>query len=203
MRIIAGEARGKKLIVPRDRISRPPLDQIRKSLFSILHGRYEGRPVLDLFAGIGAFGLEAVSRGADHVVLVERAPKAVAALEANVAHLGFLGRATVVAGDAFRLPELAADPSHGYGVVFFDPPFPFFYDAPGRKKIVTRLTQLLRSGALGRGGVVVVRQPKRCREPLPFPVAETRNYGVSVVHLIEANALEDLNESDSIDGGSR
>jgi 16S rRNA (guanine966-N2)-methyltransferase len=199
MRIIAGEARGKKLVSPMDRTSRPPLDQIRKSLFSILEGRYEGRPVLDLFAGVGAFGLEAASRGASHVVLVERAAQAVSALQTNVENLGFLGRCSVIAGDAFRGPDLAAVPPPGFALVFLDPPFPFFYDDAGRKRIGTRLQELLGSGALAPDAVIVVRQPRRCREALPVPVAETRRYGASVVCLIEA---AEAGTSIPVDGGS-
>ena len=80
MRIIAGSARGKKLIAPRDRSIRPALDRIRESLFSIIGPRVESVRVLDLFSGTGAFGLEALSRGARHVTFVDRSPDAIACI---------------------------------------------------------------------------------------------------------------------------
>src|SRR2546422_4878742 len=102
MRIIGGEARGRPIRTPAGRETRPALDRVRESVFAILGERLEGASVLDLFAGAGGFGLEAVSRGAHRVVFVERDPAALRVLERNIRDLGFGGRAEVVKGDALR-----------------------------------------------------------------------------------------------------
>src|SRR6185295_5984670 len=95
LRIVAGRWRGRRLVAPRGRDTRPTSDRVREALFSIL-GPLEGERVLDLFAGSGALGLEALSRGAASATLVERAPAALRALRDNVADLG--AGAEVVAG---------------------------------------------------------------------------------------------------------
>src|SRR5271169_6557985 len=87
VRVIAGRYGGRRLVVPSGRLVRPTADRVREALFSIL-GDLDGASVLDLFAGSGALGLEALSRGAEHAVLVERAAPAWAAIEANIAALG-------------------------------------------------------------------------------------------------------------------
>ena len=113
MRIIAGEARGKKLLGPRDDSIRPALDRIRESLFSVLDDAFENGLVLDLFAGVGAFGLEALSRGAREVVFVENAPASLEVLNENIRLLGAEAQSRVVRADALKyarkLERLAFD----------------------------------------------------------------------------------------------
>src|SRR4029450_4259634 len=96
MRIIGGEAPGRKPAPPKDRATRPLLDRIRESIFSSLEGSFEGRRVLDLFAGTGSFGLEAVSRGARQAVFVENGAAALAVLNRNIETLGFGSRTEVI-----------------------------------------------------------------------------------------------------------
>lgn len=124
-RIIAGQARGRRLAVPPGRRVRPTTDRVRESVFSMLGSMdlVVGARVLDLFAGTGALGLEALSRGAAEAVFVERDRAALAALRANIGTCGFGSRARVVASDAERFlaaggtaPDLVlADPPYRYG----------------------------------------------------------------------------------------
>ena len=161
-RVIAGEAGGRRLAVPDGRNTRPTSDRAREGLFSTvssISGPLAGAWVLDLYAGSGAVGLEALSRGAEHVLLVEHAARAVRVIRQNIEALGLPG--AVVAADRVervlaRGPAPAAGQDgpapaggqhgparHRYDVVFADPP----YAMPGTE--VTRMLTLLLSGADG------------------------------------------------------
>ena len=149
MRIVAGRHRGRKLMAPPGLDTRPTSDRAREALFNILeHGEppLEGCRFLDLFAGSGAVGLEAASRGAGRVLLVEKARAAQAAARANIAHLGEAERVTLRAGDATRLGR-AAEP---FDIVFLDPPY-------GSGLVATALA------GLARGGWLAPRGPPRGR----------------------------------------
>jgi 16S rRNA (guanine966-N2)-methyltransferase len=185
VRIVAGEARGRRLLGPRDRTSRPPLDRTRESIFSILQDRFAGRAVLDLFAGTGSLGLEAVSRGATSALFVEEARQALEILRRNIAALGFESRCEVVAGSALALPRLGAVKPPGFALVFLDPPFKMFLDRDQGRRVYQRLEELLSSPALEPGGMVVLRQPATSPARPPVSVLETRDYGESIVLFLE------------------
>lgn len=125
MRIIAGAWRGRRLVAPDGDTTRPTADRARQALFDRLaHAPWAGREmlegagVLDAFAGTGALGLEALSRGAANAVFIERDRRALAALRANVAACGAQARSQVIAGDATRPP-----PGRACGLVLLDPPY--------------------------------------------------------------------------------
>lgn len=121
LRIIAGEWRGRKLVAPAGQQTRPTADRTRETLFSMLASRlgsFEGLRVADLFAGSGALGLEALSRGAAHATFVEADRAAVKAIEANAAALGAKDRTIIRALSAAKLP--ASEP---FDLVFADPPY--------------------------------------------------------------------------------
>jgi len=121
MRIIAGEWRGRKLVAPAGQQTRPTADRTRETLFSMLASRLgslEGLRVADLYAGSGALGLEALSRGAAHATFIENERAAIKAIEANIKALGATGRVEIRPISAARLP--AVQP---YDVVFADPPY--------------------------------------------------------------------------------
>lgn len=120
VRIIGGEWRSRRLHFPAVAGLRPTPDRTRETLFNWLQGQVAGKRCLDLFAGSGALGLEALSRGAVHVVLVEKHPQAARALQANLQTLGAQERATVVQDDALRYLQREAMP---FDLVFLDPPF--------------------------------------------------------------------------------
>lgn len=122
MRIIAGEWRGRKLVAPKGDTTRPTADRTRETLFSMLVSRlgsFEGLSVLDLFAGSGALGLEALSRGAASCMFVEQDAEALKALRCNIETLATRGTATVQAGSATALGPARAAPD----LILLDPPY--------------------------------------------------------------------------------
>ncbi|MEJ5919579.1 MULTISPECIES: 16S rRNA (guanine(966)-N(2))-methyltransferase RsmD [unclassified Corynebacterium] len=149
-RIIAGEARGRRLVTPKGTDTRPTLDRAREAIFSSWSTRFgiEGTNVLDLFAGSGALGLEAASRGADQVTLVENSPKAIAAIRTNMqtvghprCHLAEMKVSTFLSGT----------PSQQFDRVIADPP----YDLSG--EAVTEMLEALRP-FLADGAVVTIER---------------------------------------------
>ena len=151
MRVIAGERRGRRLLVPRGLSVRPPLARVKTSLFDILasRGLVDGAQILDLFAGSGALGIEALSRGAESVVFVERDHTALRVLEENLAANRFETRSSIVPEScSVVLPRLARR-AGAFDGVFVDPP----YDS----EWVHRTLQMLGSGdVLRESGWVAV-----------------------------------------------
>jgi len=123
MRVIAGEAKGRRLVAPKGLGTRPTADRVREALFGIVAPRIAGARVLDLFAGSGAVGIEALSRGAARAVFVERDRAALAALRQNLARLGFEPRARVIARDAQAALRDLARAGARFELVFLDPPY--------------------------------------------------------------------------------
>ena len=121
MRVIAGELKGRRLAQPPAATTRAATDRIRESLFAILDPIIEGARVLDLFAGAGSLGIEAISRGAARATFVDRDRAAIAAIRANVDAMGIAGRARVVASSVTTF--LAGDTGGPYDLVLCDPPF--------------------------------------------------------------------------------
>ena len=174
-RVIAGSARGRRLAVPAGSLTRPTSDRTREALFSAVQsavGDLEGRRVLDLYAGSGAVGIEALSRGAAHAALVEHDAKALRAIRANLHTLGLPG-ATVIAEKVDR--ALATGPQAPYDVVFADPPYALDDAALGRT-----LAALADNGWLADDALVVVERSSRGAEPA-WPAAieplRSRKYG--------------------------
>src|SRR5258705_3751728 len=123
MRIIAGALKGRRLTTPKGDTTRPTADQVRIALLDTLMPWLPGARVLDLFAGAGGVGLEALSRGAAHATLVERDARAVGALRANVATLGVETAARVVRDDVARALSALAGARGRVDVLFLDPPY--------------------------------------------------------------------------------
>ncbi len=120
MRIIAGSARGKQLATLKGEHTRPTLERVKEGVFSAVQFWVPGARVLDLFAGSGQLGLEALSRGAVHCTFVENDAKAQEVLRKNIEHTGFSGSAQVVKADALRF---LATTSERYDLVLLDPPY--------------------------------------------------------------------------------
>jgi 16S rRNA (guanine966-N2)-methyltransferase len=158
MRVIAGLFKSRTIRAPRGDEVRPTSDRVRESLFSILAGEIDGSSVLDLFAGAGTLGIEAVSRGAKFVTFVEMSSKVVGILKANLESLGIEDRTAVFAGDVFEALEELSRRRSRFGVVFIDPPY---YKGTAQRAVEA----LARSGLVGEGGTVVVEHESR-RLPL-------------------------------------
>lgn len=166
MRVIAGELRGRRLTAPRGAATRPTADRVREALFSIL-GDLSDLRVLDLYAGSGALGIEALSRGAAHAEFVDSSHDAVAAIRRNLSELGL--DAPVHRRDA--LAHLAAAAARTpFDLVFLDPPYD---SAPG---IGPRLAERL-PAVLTEDAVIVTESNKRAPLELPFELLRERTYG--------------------------
>jgi 16S rRNA (guanine966-N2)-methyltransferase len=121
MRVIAGEAKGRALVLPRGGGTRAATDRIRETLFAILEPELEGARVADLFAGAGSLGIEALSRGAARATFVERGAEALKAIRRNLETTGFAARSLVVAANV--IAYLDSRPRGPFDIVFCDPPF--------------------------------------------------------------------------------
>ena len=149
MRIIAGQRRGHKFDGPRDRLTRPTSDMVRESIFNILGEAVEGLVVLDLFAGTGALGLEALSRGAERAIFVERNRENAALIRRNIATLRYEDRAEVVVADAYRWAKGFVATDGEPVVVFLDPPYADYEDQPARVgKLLDGLIRTLPVGSI-------------------------------------------------------
>jgi 16S rRNA (guanine966-N2)-methyltransferase len=164
VRVVAGRYGGRRLSAPRGTRTRPTADRVREALFSML-GDVDGARVLDLYAGSGALGIEALSRGAGSAVFVERDPRAAAAIERNLAAVGV--EATVARQDALRFLGRAEGQ---FDLVFCDPP----YDSASRLAgpLAERLPALTSEDAR-----IVTESDKRNPLELPFPLLTERTYG--------------------------
>ena len=179
-RVIAGEVGGRRLAVPDGRDTRPTSDRAREGLFatvSSMRGSLAGARVLDLYAGSGAVGLEALSRGAAHVLLVESGTRARQVIRGNIKTIGLTG-AEVIGGRVERVLARGPSPSAGggqYDIVFADPP----YALPGEH--VTRMLSVLADRAwLAPGALVIVERATRSgpvRWPAGFVPDRARRYG--------------------------
>ena len=185
-RIIGGVAGGRSLRTPAGEATRPTTDRVREALFSILESRVgslHGLSVLDLYAGSGAIGLEAASRGASSVTLVEKDRRTAALIRRNADDLGL--HVTVVASPVARfLARSAGGPSTAPGdvdVAFADPPYPLASSA-----VAADLTALAAHGWLAPSALVVVERSARDRTwawPEAFEEEDRRTYGETVLLL--------------------
>lgn len=171
MRVIAGRLGGRRLVAPRGLATRPTSDRVREALFSML-GDVAGAVVLDLYAGTGALGIEAISRGAARAVFVENARPAVASLRENLGALGLDPQAKVLAQPAARaVPDLARQGP--FDLIFLDPPYAALAEIPAM------VAALEKAGAIGVEVRIVIEHATRDAAPalaglIPEP---TRAYG--------------------------
>jgi 16S rRNA (guanine966-N2)-methyltransferase len=174
-RIIGGEYGGRRLVTPDGRDTRPTADRVREALFNTLQTLVDlsGARFADLYAGSGAVGLEAASRGASHVLLVEDGPAAARAARSNIAALG---AGAVVTLTAVKVERLAAKPpERPFDVIFADPPYALADDA-----LAEVLAGLAGNGWLAPEGLLVVERATRApqpRWPAEMSAERTRRYG--------------------------
>lgn len=177
MRVIAGSRKGHKLLAPRGRATRPTSDRVRENVFNLV-GPVEGARVLDLFAGSGALGIEALSRGAASAVFVEQAPEAVRTIERNLDRLRLAG-ARVVRGDVLRAIAQEVAAGAEYDLVLVDPPYSVLTEIQPR--LARHLPPLVAAG-----GLLVVEADARATLELPLPERTSRRYGQTRVTVFEA-----------------
>lgn len=180
MRIIAGMYRGRTLTALRDLSIRPTADRVKQTIFDILATRMDldGARVLDLFAGSGSLGLEALSRGAAHVTFIEKARTSLKALDKNIRTLGCEDRSTTHQADVFWFLRNAHQP---YDLVFVDPPYAL-------ETIGTLPSVIAGSGVLRTGSFVVMEHSRESDVPVPkdsFEVLQ-KSFGQTVLLILKA-----------------
>jgi len=175
MRVIAGQYRGRTLIAPKGDIARPTTDRVKEAMFGVLQFQIEGQRVLDAFAGSGALGIEALSRGAAHVDFIERDPLCLKALADNMQMVEDASRYRILKGDAPSvLPSLGQ-----YDLMLLDPPYDEgYYDA------MLRLAH--EHGNLSPDAIVVMecRRKFDFSPPMEYNFTKRRDYGdISLIFL--------------------
>jgi 16S rRNA (guanine966-N2)-methyltransferase len=178
MRVIAGAYGGRRLAAPKGAATRPTSDRVREALFSLL-GPLDGARVLDLYAGSGALGIEALSRGARHATFADSAPAAARAIEANLTALQVPSEACELRRqDARAVLRSARGARREYDLVFLDPPYRL---AAGLGR---ELSPLL-AGVLAPGARVVSESDRRAPLALELPLTDERRYGDTLIRIHE------------------
>lgn len=180
MRIISGEFKSRKISFPKNRLTRPMTDRSKETVFNILGGLVIGKHVLDLFAGSGSLGLEAISRGALDVTFVDQGDWATKIIRKNLADLAIERKASVIQTDVFRAIDKFKKAGQSFSLVFVDPPF----DKGLVKKTLIKLDQ---SGIVLPFGQIVVGHTRQ--EELPdtlqeLKVARTKKVGQACLSFL-------------------
>lgn len=189
MRIIAGEKGGRRLVCPRGLTTRPTLERVREAIFSRLAEAIPGAAVLDLFAGAGTLGLEALSRGAASVVFVENGRRALASLSENIKTLDLSDQTRLIRTDALAFIRRAGgggaripDSSPRFDLVFADPPY-----GKGIAQLTLQLLDSTAEALLAEGATVVIEAGRR--DPIDseslslLSQTGTREYGETTIHF--------------------
>ncbi len=181
LRIISGELKGRRLETPPDATSTRPLpDRVRVALFNMLEGHWKDGVFVDVFAGTGSFGLEAVSRGVERVVLIERDKDAAARLRRNIEALAVEDRAALVRADGLGPAALAAATSAGtrVHVVFLDPPYAMMEDPATRGRVFEQFRRFVE--LLDPTGFGIIRTPWPLVDHEPDPRDPEHNVKIPV-----------------------
>ena len=180
MRIISGANKGKRLIMPNDKSTRPLKDMAKESVFNILtHAKYinfhlNGSKVLDLFSGVGSFGLECISRGSKLVFFLENYPPVLEILKSNISNLKYENKSKVINIDAFKINSNIFKGDQKFHIIFCDPPYK-------EKKIKLLLENIIEMDVLKKNGVIIIHRRKGDLDiyPKKFKIIDKKDYGLS------------------------
>ena len=180
MRIISGSNKGKKLIIPNDKTTRPLRDMAKESIFNILiHAKYinfhiKDSKVLDLFSGVGSFGLECISRGSKFVFFLENYPPVLKILKANISNLKYENKSKVIDIDAFTINNSIFKDDQKFQIIFCDPPYK-------EKKIELLIENIIEMNILEKNGIIIIHRKKGDLDTYPkkFKIIDKKNYGLS------------------------
>lgn len=175
LRIVAGSRRGRLIRVPQGSAVRPTSDRVREAVFSVV-GDVTGTRVLDVFAGTGALGLEALSRGAAHTTFVERDRRVADVLRENIERLEFGGSADVIASDYLTAVRAFRARDRRFDLLFLDPPYTMLPEVD--EAVATVLPQLV-----APGGLIVVEGPLTARPRFGLPEVFRRAYGTTLITI--------------------
>ncbi len=194
MRIISGTARGRRLTTVKGKSLRPTSDRVKESIFNILGEEVEGKAVLDLFAGTGNLGIEALSRGAKRAVFVERSREALKKIHRNLLQCGFLHQAEVLPKEVHRAFGILKSRNETFDLILMDPPY--------EKGWVERsLSQLHHHPIYHAGSILIIEHSRR--EPLPqrtgkWVLLKQRRFGDTLLSILKlfGEAQEDLEDDE-------
>ncbi|MFH1653976.1 MAG: 16S rRNA (guanine(966)-N(2))-methyltransferase RsmD [Pseudomonadota bacterium] len=185
MRVIAGTAKGRKLVAPKGIFpTRPVLDKVKGAIFNILFDVTD-LTVLDLFAGTGAIGIEALSRGAKRAVFVDNNRVALASLKKNIQSTGFENSSRVIDAHVARAIKMLQRREEKFDLIFIDPPY--------EKNLVnTTLSQLAETSIFQKDAIIIIEHsPKEMVEPVKaFALTETRKYGQTRISFLKPSQQE-------------
>jgi len=181
MRIISGSSKGKKILDPKDLNTRPLKDLTKESIFNILiHSNkfnvtLQDSNVLDLFSGVGSFGLECLSRGSKHLTFIENYNNALLVLKKNISNLGYESNSAIIERniiDSVNFKTLEKK----FDIIFLDPPY-------REKALPAILDNIIKSNILNDNGIIIIHRHKKEGDEFPekFNVIEEKNYGISKV----------------------
>ena len=181
MRIISGNYKGKKILLPKDKLTRPLKDLTKESIFNIIkHSKFmninlENSNILDLFSGVGSFGLECLSRGAKHVVFLESYKEVLTVLKKNIENLKQQGSSKIIEKDIFSQNTLKAL-NDKFDIIFMDPPYK-------EKKIIDLLDTIIKLKLLKNDGVIIIHRHKKEEDTFPdkFNILIKKNYGITKI----------------------
>jgi 16S rRNA (guanine966-N2)-methyltransferase len=158
MRIISGTSKGRRLVTPRGQALRPTSDRVKESIFNVLGGEVEGKSVLDLFAGTGSLGIEALSRGAKKVLFVEKGRQAIRLIQKNLLQCGMAGQSEIIPKDVSRAIGILDQRGESFDLILMDPPYV--------KGLIQKTLLKLQLHRIHRDDSILVIEHDR-REPLP------------------------------------
>ncbi|MDA7732435.1 16S rRNA (guanine(966)-N(2))-methyltransferase RsmD [Candidatus Pelagibacter sp.] len=181
MRIISGNFKGKKILLPKDRLTRPLKDLTKESIFNILkHSKLlnvelEDSNILDLFSGVGSFGLECLSRGAKNVTFLESYTEVLNILKKNIDSLNQQNKTKVIEKDVFSQNTLKLL-NDKFDIIFMDPPYK-------EKKLPFLLNTITELKLLNTSGIIIIHRHKKEEDDLPkeFKLILEKNYGISKI----------------------
>lgn len=192
MRVVAGQAKGIKLKAPPGLKVRPTADRVKEALFSILGGRVSGAAVVDLYAGSGALGIEALSRGAAVCVFVEKNSRHMAVVKVNLEKTGLADRGRLLRCDARQAPALLQREQFRADLIFLDPPY-------GSGEIPAVLEEIASRGILGGDGLIVVEHAARAQSWSGlFPGSRRKRYGDTALTFLECRDLREAQRQPGI-----
>lgn len=186
MRIIAGKARGRKLISPATMETRPTLDRVKEAMFSMIQNYIDDSVCIDVFAGTGSLGLEAASRGAKEVYLVDKSPVTYPLLKDNIINLKFTDCCTSLNMDAYDALKSLAKKGKIFDLIFIDPPY--------CKEMIPEAMRIIRENNLLSSNGIIVTKIDSIEEIYPgydgIELIKNRKYGNTTVCLYELNKTE-------------
>tara|TARA_B100001245_G_scaffold222015_1_gene193821 strand:- start:146 stop:706 length:561 start_codon:yes stop_codon:yes gene_type:complete len=182
MRIISGYLRGRKIIQPSNKLTRPLKDLTKESIFNILqHSNLitfdlKKSEILDLFSGVGSFGLECISRGAQKVIFCENSTEALIVLKKNIINLNCQQKSRVIEKNVFNIKKINKLCRKKFEIIFLDPPYK-------ENKLSNLLDEILSLKLLKNNGLIIIHRHKKQKENFPnnFKILNIKTYGISKI----------------------